>query len=257
MNYFKLSNYVFELGLKANELVVLTYLCSIHKPEQQNYVVVKYEAIATACGYASSDSAQSAIRSLEQKGFISIVPRHNPFTGVILANGYIVNLPAAKNDYFKVDRKMFRKVATCAGTTATAIYLYILRCMNNTRAAFPSLSNIRDNVHLTIATIIKKIRELQERFLLHKQNRRKLDGSFSHNLYTLLFGEFPQSGQKKKHAVQERVLSTESYLIPDKGIASCLYIKAMELICQGGRCVKNVLRSVFLKGGTIFFRKQL
>ncbi len=53
MNYFRLPNHIFDLGLKANELVVLTYLCSIHKPEQQSYVVARYESIAAACGYVS------------------------------------------------------------------------------------------------------------------------------------------------------------------------------------------------------------
>ncbi len=252
MNYFKIPNNIFGLGLKANELVVLTYLCSIHQAENQNYAVAKYEAIAQACGYASSDSAQSVIHSLEQKGFITIVPRHNMFTGVTLANGYIVNLPACDNGYFKVDRDKFRIIAARAGTTAAAIYLYILRCMNNTKAAFPSLSNIRDNVHLTIATIVKKIRELQEQLLLHKQNRHKLDGSFTHNLYTLLFGQpTPQAQKREEHVVSERVLQVESNIIPVKGIASCLYSKAKSAVCQVGRNVKSLLMSLFSQGGVL------
>ncbi|SDN54530.1 helix-turn-helix domain-containing protein [Acetanaerobacterium elongatum] len=209
MNYIKMPNCLFKLGLKANELVMLTYLASIHKPDHQDYVVAKYETIAKACGYTSADSAMTIVSSLEQKGFISIIPRHNPFTGITLANGYIVNLPATKNGYFKVDREMFRKVAACTGTTATAIYLYILRCMNNTAAAFPSLSNIRDNVHLTIATIVKKIRALQEYLFLKKQNRRKQDGSFSHNLYILLFGEQPKAKQKKKGSIINVVVDSK------------------------------------------------
>ena len=258
MNYIKMPNSLFKLGLKANELVVLTYLSSIYKPDHQDYVVAKYEAIAHACGYACEDSALSVIRSLEQEGFISIVPRRNPFTGVTLANGYIVNLPSAKDGYFKVDREMFRKVAACAGTTATAIYLYILRCMNNTAAAFPSLSNIRDNMHLTIATIVKKIRELQEWLLIRKQIRRKQDGSFTHNLYTLLFGlSTPKEQKREEHVVSERVLHVESHSNPIKGIASCLYSKAKSAICQGGQYVKNLLSAVISRGGTIFFREQL
>ena len=255
MNYFKIPNRIFGLGLKANELVVLTYLSSIHKVENQDYAVAKYEAIAQACGYASSDSAQSVIRSLEQKGFISIVPRHNMFTGVTLANGYTVNLSASDKGYFKVDRKKFRIVAARAGTTAAAIYLYILRCMNNTKAAFPSLTNIRDNVNLTVATIVKKIRELQEQLLLYKQNRRKQDGSFTHNLYTLLFGQPTLNTQKREeHVLRQRVLQVESYSKPIKGIASCLYSKAKSAVCQVGRNVKSLLMSLFSQGGTIFFR---
>ncbi|MFA9380702.1 MAG: hypothetical protein ACERKO_06535 [Acetanaerobacterium sp.] len=258
MTYFKLPNSIFELGLKANELVVLTYLCSIHKQtEYQDYVVVKHEVIAAACGYASRDSAQNVVKSLAEKGFITTAPRYNTFTGVTLANGYIVNLPVGSTGYFKVDRKIFRTVSTRAGTTATAIYLYILRCMSSAKVAFPSLAGIRDAVHLTIATIVKKIRALQEQLLLHKQQRRKRDGSFTHNLYTLLFGELPQKGQRKKHVMQERVFSKESYLIPSKGIASCLYSKAKRLICQEGR-LKNLIGGIVkLLSGHCPFRHRL
>lgn len=232
MTYFKLSNCIFDLGLRANELTVLAYLCSIQKPEHQGYVIAKHDTIAAACGYASRDSVQGVIRCLADKGFVSIVPRYDRFTGVTLANGYTVHLPMG-GGYFKVDRQRFRAVTARAGTTAAAIYLYILRCMSNTRVAFPSLTRIRDAVHLTIATIVKKIRELQEHLLLQKQNRRKQDGSFTHNLYALMSGETAQ--KRREHVVSERVLSTESLSIPSKGIASCLYLKARSIFCQGGK----------------------
>ena len=53
MTYFKLPNHIFDFGLKANELVVLAYLCSIRKPEYQDYIVVKHDTIAAACSYAT------------------------------------------------------------------------------------------------------------------------------------------------------------------------------------------------------------
>lgn len=245
MNYFKLPNHIFDFGLKANELVVLSYLCSIRKPEYQDYVVVKHDTIAAACGYASRDSVQGVIRSLTDKGFVSIVPRYDRFTGVTMANGYSVHLPM-DGGYFKVDRMWFRAVTARTGTTAAAIYLYILRCMSNTKFAFPSLANIRDAVNLTIATIVKKIQELQECLLLQKQNRRKQDGSFTHNLYMLVFGEPAQ--KRREHVLKQRVLPTESFIIPSKGIASCLYSKARSIFCQGVLSVKSLLTTLFTRG---------
>lgn len=245
MTYIKLPNHIFDLGLKANELVVLAYLCSIRKPECQDYVIVKHDTIATACGYASRDSVQGVIRCLADKGFVSIVPRYDHFTGVTLANGYTVHLPMG-GGYFKVDRQRFRAVTARVGTTAAAIYLYILRCMSNTRVAFPSLTRIRDALNLTIATIVKKIRELQEHLLLQKQNRRKQDGSFTHNLYVLVFDESAQ--KRREHVLKQRVLSTESLSIPTKGIASCLYITARSIFCQGVLSVKSLLTTLFTRG---------
>lgn len=243
MNYFKLPNHIFALGLKANELVVLSYLCSIRKPEQQDYVIVKQDTMAAACGYSSRDSIQNIIRSLVDKGFVSVVPRYDRFTGIALANGYIVHLPTSGR-YFKVDRQWFRTVTSRAGTSAGAIYLYILRCMSNTKYAFPSLANIRDAVNLTIATIIKKIRELQEYLLLQKQNRRKQDGSYAHNLYTLVFDQPEQ--KRREHVLNQRVLPTDSF--PLKGIASCLYIKVRNIFCQGVLSVKRTLAGLFSRG---------
>lgn len=245
MNYFKLPNRIFDLGLKANELTVIAYLCSIRKPEYQDYVIAKHDTIAAACGYASRDSVQGVIRCLADKGFVSIVPRYDHFTGVTLANGYTVHLPMG-GGYFKVDRQRFRAVTSRAGTTAAAIYLYILRCMSNTRVAFPSLTRIRDAVNLTIATIVKKISELQEHLLLQKQNRRKQDGSFTHNLYALALCESAQ--KRREHVDSERVLPTESFIIPSKGIASCLYLKARSIFCQGVLSVKSLLTGFLSRG---------
>ena len=247
MTYFKLPNSIFSLGLKANELTVLGYLFSIHKPEHQAYVVAKQEAIARASGYASRDSAQNAVASLAGKGFLTIVPRHNTFTGVTLANGYILHLPTS-GGYFRVDRQRFRAVAARAGATGAAVYLFILRCVNRARTAFPSLTAIRDAVGLTITTIVKKLRALEEALLLHKQNRRKLDGSFAHNLYTLLLGtareaqaEKPETGQKKKHALAKRVFPVSHKHMSKVRLQSTYYTKGCGLICQGLGIVKSLL----------------
>ena len=242
MTYFKLPNSIFSLDLKASELTVLAYLCSIHRSQHQTYAVAKYEAIAQACGYASRDSAQGAVAALAEKGLVTVVPRYNTFTGVTLANGYILHLPPS-GGYFRVDRQCFRAVTARAGTTGAAVYLYILRCVNKARTAFPSLSNIRHAVHLTITTVIKKIRALEEALMVHKQNRRKLDGSFTHNLYTLLISVIrpAESGQKKKHALSKRVSPVSCKHMSKVRLQSTYYTKVHSLICQGLAIVKSVL----------------
>ena len=247
MTYFKIPNSIFSLGLKANELTVLAYLCSIHRSQHQTYAVAKYEAIAQACGYASRDSAQGAVAALAEKGLVTVVPRYNTFTGVTLANGYVLHLPPS-GGYFRVDRQRFRAVTARAGTTGAAVYLFILRCVNRARTAFPSLTAIRDAVGLTITTIVKKLRALEEALLLHKQNRRKLDGSFAHNLYTLLLGtareaqaEKPETGQKKKHALAKRVFPVSHKHMSKVRLQSTYYTKGCGLICQGLGIVKSLL----------------
>ncbi|MEG1993318.1 MAG: hypothetical protein RR048_00240 [Oscillospiraceae bacterium] len=181
MNYFKVPNNIFELGLKSNEVTALCYLLSIPK-NKRKYIPVKYECIAKNIGYKSVSSAVSVIKSLELKGFISVTKRYN-YEGNNIANGYVVNVPVYDNCFFMVSRKDFKKATKFLGVNGASVYLYVCKCMNKGGSAFPSLNNVKNALAIAKTTVIKKLYQLRAMTFIKIINRLKKNGSYTNNLY--------------------------------------------------------------------------
>ena len=72
-NYFQVSNYIFELGLKPIPFMVYCYLKRCHNPERGAFP--RKETIAEQCGIALS-SVDNALKVLREKGVIAVEHRY-------------------------------------------------------------------------------------------------------------------------------------------------------------------------------------
>jgi len=179
MNYFTINNTIFEYELSPAELMTFCAISSIKNC--LNYAVIRAEAIANRTGL-SSRAVFRAIEGLQDKGLISMRKRYR-YDGYRAANGYTVT-PAAGGK-FKVDRRIWKHKLDAS---AFVVYLYLVKAANNhTKQAHPCLRKISDALNLCRNTVIAKVRLLQERMLIVKENRiSDLTNRFISNEHTLL-----------------------------------------------------------------------
>ena len=86
-----------------------------------------------------------------------------------------------KSGYFYCYDMIFDlNISTCA----KLVYAYLCRCSDKRGRCYPSMENIGDACGLKSRTTVNKaLNELQQAGLLEKENRRRLDGSNSTNIY--------------------------------------------------------------------------
>ena len=108
-NFSKTPRFVFDIGLKTKEIVVLLYLCSC----ANNYTCECYPSVGTIADKCSmgKTATREALHSLEQKGLIKIRPwafedkrtgknrqTNNHYTVLCMKDGYQkTNPPASYN----------------------------------------------------------------------------------------------------------------------------------------------------------------
>ncbi len=177
MSYqIKLYHQVFEYRLSASSLMIYTGILSY--ANRLGYAYVKSETLARLTGL-STKTVLRATAQLEDCGLIAITRRHG-MGGRRSYNGYTI--APVTGSFTLIPSEIFRcglsKSAFCA-------YLYLRKCAGKNTKAFPSLSNMAENLGITIKTILSAVAELVSSNLLGKNHCRRKDGSYGHNQYYL------------------------------------------------------------------------
>lgn len=82
--------------------------------------------------------------------------------------------------YFQTPNDIF---TTDLSNNEKLVYIYLSRCANNGKVAFPSYQTIADNCSISKATAIRCIKVLTERCFVYKEYRIKEDGENYSNIY--------------------------------------------------------------------------
>jgi len=69
---------------------------------------------------------------------------------------------------------------------ALSIYLYLWDRANKNGQSFPSLSRIGTDLNLSVSTVRRGLKDLEEMGYIKKNRRHRLNGGRSSNLYTIL-----------------------------------------------------------------------
>jgi DNA-binding transcriptional ArsR family regulator len=145
---------------------------------------VRLSVIAHKCRINDKSYASKIVDDLVEQGFLTKTLRYNQFTGLQLASTYqIKNYRTIKDDYFILPSNIFkyRLPSKCLALTA---YLF---AKGFTGETYPSLFDISRDTGMSKTTILKHISLLQELGIIIKRGYRKLDGSFGHNRYFIIF----------------------------------------------------------------------
>lgn len=177
MSYqIKLYHQVFDYQLSASALMV--YAGILNYANRLGYAYVKHETLAKLTGL-SAKTVQRATTQLEASGLITITQRHG-VGGRLSYNGYTVT--TLSGGFTLISNDIFR----CGiSKSAFCVYLYLRKCAGNSTKAFPSLTNMAENLGITIKTILVSVAELVSRKLLGKNHCKRQDGSYGHNQYHL------------------------------------------------------------------------
>lgn len=231
-SYFKMSNQVHELGLKANELNIYAYFCSLPacKTTLGDAVTVKLSTIAARCGYGREGTVKDIIDGLIERGLVERLRRFRS-DRTTSTNTYIVKKLDTTKGYFQVHRKMFLR-ACALGKSSVAVLLYVLRCIDGKNECFPSLRTLAHALGMSISTITGCISLLERAKIVHKQRRRRIDGSFRHNCYIIIR---QGTGRIKKmmRLITKRIIKVISKVIITKNLVSRLQFNIGRSCCQG------------------------
>lgn len=70
---------------------------------------------------------------------------------------------------------------------AKTVYMYLQDRMNNQRQCWPSIPRIAADLRLSETTVKRALRELENGRYIRKGHRRRENGGYTSNLYTLLY----------------------------------------------------------------------
>lgn len=176
-------------GYKLAPNALKTYLYLTCCKNCLGTAAVKVKTIAEKCGMSSLATVHTALAELERKGLVTKYRRKNT-EGNIIANGYHVKQLAGKWFVLPASGNALRLPKSTFVT-----YLYLCKCANRKRRAFPSLSTLARVLRISRNTVIEAIRHLVALRLVHKAQR----WPGKHNLYTLQGNLDQPAAQTKKN----------------------------------------------------------
>ncbi len=261
MNYFNICSRIFEYGLSPSELTVYCAVSSVRNC--LNHAVCSVRSLANRTGL-SQRTVCRALDGLQLKKLLSMHKRYR-FDGTRAANGY--TLASIHGGKFKVDRSIWKHKLDAAGF---AVYLYITKTANNlTKLAHPSLRKIACALDICRNTVIAKVRMLQERMLLVKENRKaRHTNRFICNEHTLLdlaSGFICPLPKRSRTKEKERIAVRPFKLLPSfratvsklhGRIPSVFSLARLKSLCKRFQ-EKFTVASYFLKVGGSFLAEQV
>lgn len=160
MQFIKIPNRIFEIGLSPAELLVFAALRALDR-NSDNYVITRGTDIAALCGL-HRNSVSKAIAGLQEHKLIRKVQRYSN-NGYRTANSYYIASVSRK--YFLLPINIF---SYGLSPSAFCVYCYLASCQNHSGRAFPSLRKISANTALCIDTVISSVEKLSSLQLLSK-----------------------------------------------------------------------------------------
>lgn len=163
MSKYRLSNYIFALGLNPAELSVYAYLCSIHTKiktlDEANVIHVKQSTIALNCGIKAVQTVSKIIARLKEKGLIEPLERSTKTNHHKGTYSYAVKQLQTDTDYFYAERSVFGNLVPRQLT----IYLFICKSFDyNLNICWNSFNDISEQTGMKRETVIQTINELVE-----------------------------------------------------------------------------------------------
>ncbi len=217
--YFKLGNDILDCGLTPNELKVAVCLYSCVFGSY--YIVkVKQKTIAKKCGIKKLETVANIICSLQRKGIIQSVSRHQKANGWL--GTYIYRLKAIpKKGYFKVKRYILGKLSS----VQLRMYLFICRCLTKKNDMWNSFNDISRALQIARGKVIATINELVKLGFIRKFRILKRDGSYSDNHYSV---SEPEQLVKKEESPKQAITPFGTFKINNYN----LDYKRCAAVCQ-------------------------
>lgn len=179
MNGFvKVSNIIFKFNLSPKAIFVYIYI-SAHADSFAS-AIIKLETISKACNM-DVKTANTAIKELEEKGFIRKVNRYNN-RGYLANRYYIKNLLKDNKAWFKLPVEVFK---TNIKATDFVVFCYIHKCMCNHKSeAFPSLTAIHNGTKISRGRVSQAVQYLRSYTFINRVKRHyKRTKAYRHNRY--------------------------------------------------------------------------
>lgn len=116
-----------------------------------------------------------------------------------------------EKDWFWLDNEYLNGYAKFLGVYCTAVYISLCRHSdNNTQTCYPSMSLIASENGMSVKTVERSVKTLEDWGIIRVQRSRKEDGTQANNVYTLtkksLWKEKPENIENNKDR-QTQVLS--------------------------------------------------
>lgn len=192
--YFRLGNDILDCGLTPNELkvAVCLYSCVF----KNHFIVkIKQKTIAQKCGIKRLETVANIICSLQRKGIIQYVSRHQRANGWLGTYIYRLKMIPLKG-YFKVKRYILGKL----NGVQLRMYLFICRGITKKNDMWNSFNDISRALQIGRNKVIATINELVKLGFIHKTKILKKDGSYSDNHYSI---SEPEQQTKKEESSKQ------------------------------------------------------
>ena len=173
MSVFRLSNDIFENGLRAQELTVYAYLCSLpgtSKTLQGAEVIsVKQRTIAANCGIKSPVTIAKTIDRLREKGLVDYLERGTKANGQRGTYSYAVTVQQTDKGYFTVDRRVFGMLSP----RQMLVYLFLCKSFSTVlHDCWNSYNDISAQIGMKRESVIQTIQELVKLGMIVRMQRR-------------------------------------------------------------------------------------
>ena len=173
MSVFRLSNDIFKKGLRAQELTVYAYLCSLPGSgstlQGAAVISVKQRTIAANCGIKSPITVSKTIDRLREKGLVDYLERQYKANGHRGAYCYAVTKQQTDSGYFMVDRHIFGMLTT----RQMLVYLFLCKSFSIVlHDCWNSYNDIAAQIGMKRETVVQTVRELAELGLIVRMQRR-------------------------------------------------------------------------------------
>lgn len=173
MSVFRLSNDIFKKGLRAQELTVYAYLCSLPGSgstlQGAAVISVKQRTIAANCGIKSPVTISKTIDRLREKGLVDYLERNKKANGQHGTYCYAVTKQQTDTGYFMVDRHIFGML----NPRQMLIYLFLCKSFSTVlQDCWNSYNDIAAHIGMRRETVVQTVRELVGLGLIVRMQRR-------------------------------------------------------------------------------------
>ena len=189
MSVFRLSNDIFKYGLRAQELAVYAYLCSLPNSgstmQGASVISVKQRTIAANCDIKSTVTISKAIDRLREKGLVDYLERNKKANGHHGTYCYAVTKQQTDTSFFMVDRHVFGMLVP----RQMLVYLFLCKSFSTVLYdCWNSYNDIAVKIGMKRESVVRTIRELVELGLIVRMQRRSKENRrvFVDNHYSIV-----------------------------------------------------------------------
>lgn len=177
MNYIKLPFSIWKKNLSPNAIKTYCALVSF-----SNNATGRLTARLAVIAKRANLSISSIYRGVNELIQANLIEKYNRFLG----GQYISNSYKIVKQVGNFTRVPTTSLSLDITSHSYILYLWLLKCSNKQRKAFPSLRGMYHKIGTSITTIVKHARDLSEVKIIIKTHYIKLDGSFGNNQYYMM-----------------------------------------------------------------------